>query len=254
MSELQNKPAWPVPLGLILPVADALHTVRFSLRRGRKRISDLELDQWPGGSVATGVLRRADCVAQDALHGMSSVARSILVAAAGDTLSLPQPVEPLIVRGRRDPERTSVHFAAAAHDALGSALLRLGARDGLISETRLRAAYQAALRRGAFARQEPAVQFAASLVSELLGREAIAEVSGHAGTAGARSEAMARQAAFALGLALVAASDPEEADADPDELLAASVDLTAALADRLPRARDDVRAVAGFLRTYGDKV
>jgi hypothetical protein len=254
MSELQNKPAWPVPLGLILPVTDALHTVRFSLRRGRKRISDLDLDQWPGGSVATGVLRRADCVAQDALHGMSSVARSILVAAAGDTLRLPQPVEPLIVRGRRDPERTSVHFAAAAHDALGSALLRLGARDGLISETRLRAAYQAALRRGAFARHEPAVQFAASLVSELLTRDAIAEVSGQGGLVGGRAEAMAQQAAFALGLALVAASDATDAADDPDELLQASADLTAALADQMPRSRGDIRAIAAFLHTYGDKV
>ena len=258
MADASLKPRLPNPRHFALPVKDALRTLRFSVRKAQHEAPRPDLDGIPCGPLVARLFRGADHVASAAIDGASFVARSILEGQGSAALRLPRPLGPLLRDPASSDAATEVAFADAAHDALGQSLLQFGASDGLIIEGRLRLAYRAALREGRRARSHPAAVFAGTFVAEIIARGAIADVvmdTGETAAGGAPdAAAIGEQAAVALGLALVAASDPQAGTDSPADLLAGATDLAEALEEDIRRAGRSRRRQIQLLETYGTRI
>lgn len=207
----------PLPPIDTAPIKDVARSLRFAVEQGGRSLRKglpLEALPEPAARLADAALTTARKVGESAGRGVSSLAHLL------DGDDTPPPLS--------HPEEAAAEarFAAAAHDGLRLALMRLGAESCLVSE----AAAVAAWRRVMRATEASDSETAAALYLVLTDPPAVREV---VWTEGATPlvEA-ARVATFAVLLAMLA--DPTEYQA----LLPAATDLALALAPDLMRAGD----------------
>lgn len=209
----------PLPPIDTAPIKDVARSLRFAVEQGGRSLRKglpLEALPEPAARLADAALATARKLGDTAGRGAASLAHALL-----DGDETPPPLS--------HPGETAAEarFAAAAHDGLRVALLRLGAERCLVSE----AAAVAAWRRATREAEGSDSATAAALHLALLDPPAVREVVWAEGTT-APADAV-KVATFAVLLAMLAA--PEEYQA----LLPAATDLALALAAELAQADRD---------------
>jgi hypothetical protein len=200
------------------PIKDVARSLRFAVEQGGRSLRKglpLEVLPEPAARLADAAFATARRIGDSAGRGAASLAHVLL-----DGDDTPPPLS------HPEDAAAEARFAAAAHDGLHTALLRLGAESCLVSE----AAAVAAWRRVTRAAEASDSETAAALYIALTDPAAVREVIWPEGTA-PPSEA-AKVATFAVLLAMLA--DPTEYQA----LLPAATDLALALAPDLAQAAD----------------
>lgn len=210
----------PLPPIDTAPIKDVARSLRFAVEQGGRSLrKGLPLDALPepAARLADAALTTAWKIGDSAGRGVSSLAHLL----EGD--DTPPPLS--------HPEEAAAEarFAAATHDGLRLALIRLGAERCLVSE----AAAVVAWRRVIRAAEPSDSATAAALYLALLDPPAVREVV-WADAKSPITEAE-RVAVFAVLLAMLA--DP----AGYQDLLRAATDLALALAGELAKADDPAR-------------
>jgi hypothetical protein len=205
----------PLPHIDTAPIKDVARSLRFAVEQGGRSLrKGLPLDVLPepAARLADAALATARRIGAEAERGASSLAHLI----EGD--DTPPPLS--------HPEEAAAEarFAAAAHDGLRAALLRLGAEGCLVSEAAAVRAWRQVTRAAGGSDGDTA----AALYLALLDPPAVREVVWPEGVAPLPEAA--RVATFAVLLAMLA--DP----AGFQDLLPAASDLALALAGDLLQA------------------
>lgn len=208
----------PLPPIDTAPIKDVARSLRFAVEQGGRSLRKglpLEALPEPAARLADAALTTARRIGDSAGRGASSLAHVLL-----DGDDTPPPLS--------HPEEAAAEarFAAAAHDGLRAALLRLGAESCLVSE----AAAVAAWRRVTRAAEASDSETAAALYVALTDPPAVREVVWADGTT--PPVEAAKVATFAVLLAMLA--DPAEYHA----LLPAATDIALALSPDLTRASE----------------
>lgn len=207
----------PLPPIDTSPIKDVARSLRFAVEQGGRSLRKglpLEALPEPAARLADAALTTAWKIGDSAGRGVSSLAHLL------DKDDTPPPLS--------HPEEATAEarFAAATHDGLRAALLRLGAEGCLVSE----AAAVAAWRRVTRSAEASDSATAAALYLALLDPPAVREVVWP--DAAAPVADATRLAVFAVLLAMLA--DP----AGYQEMLPAATDIALALADDLAKAED----------------
>jgi hypothetical protein len=200
------------------PIKDVARSLRFAVEQGGRSLrKGLPLDALPepAARLADVAFHTARRIGDSAGRGASSLAHLLL-----DGDDTPPPLS--------HPEEAAAEarFAAAAHDGLRAALLRLGAESCLVSE----AAAVAAWRRVTRAAEGSDSETAGALYLALIDPPAVRDVVWAEGATPPTEPA--KVATFAVLLAMLA--DP----AEYQQLLPAATDLALALAPDLVQAAD----------------
>lgn len=207
----------PLPPIDTAPIKDVARSLRFAVEQGGRSLRKglpLESLPEPAARLADAALTTAWKIGDSAGRGVSSLAHLLDRDEAPPPLSHPEEAA------------AEARFAAATHDGLRAALLRLGAESCLVSEV----AAVAAWRRVTQSAEASDNATAAALYLALLDPPAVREVVWpHASTP--QTDAT-RVAVFAVLLAML--SDP----AGYQDLLPAATDLALALAGDLATAED----------------
>jgi hypothetical protein len=239
-------------IGARLPVKDALRSIRFGLKRGR-RLLDPMVSSLPGplGNVASRTLLNVDSIGSGVDRMLSGAAHRLLDHRDERTIS-----DALVLRA---DAQASVVFAQIVYQGLRQALRQLGAGNVLISERSAAEAFRAASRTYDGADDRSAL--AATLLFALLDAGAVefAERSAPKPVAGAvagkklpigldHDQDVVLLALFAvmLWMQIDRGGDSET----EDELLALSCDVTMALRRSIVSARDDRAKLADLLSHY----
>lgn len=207
----------PLPPIDTAPIKDVARSLRFAAQQGGRSLrKGLPLDALPepAARLADAALTTAWKIGDSAGRGVSTLAHLLEGDDSPPALSHPEEAA------------AEARFAAAAHDGLRTALLRLGAVSCLVSEVAAAAAWRRAIR----AAEASDSGTAAALYLALLDPPAVREVVWPDGAPPPAE--VAKVATFAVLLAMLA--DPAEYQA----LLPAATDLALALAPDLTQAAD----------------
>ncbi len=222
----------PLPPIDTAPIKDVARSLRFAVERGGRSLRrglPLDVLPEPAARLADAALTTALIISGSAGRGVSSLAHLL----EGD--DTPPPLS------HREEAAAEGRFAAAAHDGLRAALLRLGAESCLVSEAAAVAAWRRVTRSAAASDGATA----ASLYLALLDPPAVREVVWPEATTPPADAT--RIAVFAVLLAMLA--DP----AGYQDLLPAATDLAMALAGDLAKA-DDPAALKTLFEEFRDHV
>jgi hypothetical protein len=223
-------------IGAPLALKDALRTIRFASRRGRRFSRDVAPSVVPqpiDGFIASA-MTFVDVVATRVEREATRLIRSGI----GSTLELPD------LRIDTSPPERAVkadQFAEAAYRGLTTALELLHADGALVSESAARAAYEAVTEQPV----EGSERWAALLLCEMLHRRVIWGVSLTPAARG-QERMLARLALFSLMIWLLSSRGAGEAQV----ALEASIALALGLRDELAAIGDDPERIEGLLMEF----